>query len=84
MRMLRMQLAQEILEIQRNKKKKKEKKEKEQSPSFVPFKITEHYNHSTDIEYLNHDLLREGSAKLWQHLQELARSGKLDTILVDI
>ena len=52
--------------------KKKEKKEKEQSPSFVPFKITEHYNHSTDIEYLNHDLLREGSAKLWQHLQELA------------
>ena len=63
---------------------KKEKKEKEQSPSFVPFKITEHYNHSTDIEYLNHDLLREGSAKLWQHLQELARSGKLDTILVDI
>ena len=55
--------------------KKKEKKEKEQSPSFVPFKITEHYNH---------DLLREGSAKLWQHLQELARSGKLDTILVDI
>jgi len=62
--------------------KKKEKKEKEQSPSFVPFKITEHYNHSTDIEYLNHDLLREGSAKLWQHLQELARSGKLKTILI--
>lgn len=62
----------------------KRKKEKEQSPSFVPFKITEHYNHSTDIEYLNHDLLREGSARLWQHLQELARSGKLDTILVDI
>ena len=62
----------------------KEKKEKEQSPSFVPFKITEHYNHSTDIEYLNHDLLREGSAKLWQHLQELARSGKLKTILVDL
>ena len=64
--------------------KKKEKKEKEQSPSLVPFKITEHYNYSTDIEYLIHDLLREGSAKLWQHLQELARSWKLKTILVDI
>lgn len=64
--------------------KKKEKKEKEQSPSLVPFKITEHYNYSTDIEYINHDLLREGATKLWQHLQELARSGKLDTILVDI
>lgn len=51
---------------------------------MLPFKVTEHYNYSTDIEYINHDLLREGAAKLWQHLQELARSGKLDTILVDI
>lgn len=64
--------------------KKREKKEKEQSLQLLPFKVTEHYNYSTDIEYINHDLLREGAAKLWQHLQELARSGKLDTILVDI
>lgn len=64
--------------------KKKEKKEKEQFLQLLPFKVTEHYNYSTDIEYINHDLLREGAAKLWQHLQELARRGKLDTILVDI